>query len=117
MYSLLSTSVTVGFNLTSSPAFWVFLVCLMVVVALFVVTLVRQIIFTKNCEKFQQNLKVGDRVRTFGGVLGKVVSINPKADSKVVTLQTGEEKNVGYLSVDIKTIYCVDTEISTKTTK
>ena len=108
MYSLLATSVTVGFNLTSSPIFWIFVICLLAVFVLFIFTLVRQYIFTKNCNNIQHNLKIGDMVRTFDGVYGKVVNISDSSDGKIVTLQSGTGKNIGFLSVDIKAIYCLD---------
>ncbi len=109
MYSILSTSVTVGFDLTASPAFWIFSLCLLGVFGFFVWTLIRQILFTKRCQNVQANLKVGDRVKTFGGIYGKVVDIAENPDGKVVTIETGDGKNVGYVTVDISSIYNLDT--------
>ncbi|MBR4270668.1 MAG: preprotein translocase subunit YajC [Clostridia bacterium] len=105
MSFLLATTVTVGFNLASSPAFWVFLICLIGVVLLFLWTLIRQILFNRKSHAIQQNLKVGDSVKTFGGVEGKVVDIIDSPDGKMVTLETGKGKHVGYLTVDIKAIF------------
>lgn len=62
----------------------------------------------KEMEKAQQmidSIKKGDQVMTAAGVVGKVVSIENKLDMKLVTIETGDEKHKGYMTMDINAIY------------
>lgn len=62
----------------------------------------------KEMEKAQQmidSIKKGDQVMTAAGVIGKVISIDNKLDMKVITIETGDEKHKGYMTMDINAIY------------
>ena len=62
----------------------------------------------KEMEKAQQmidSIKKGNQVMTAAGVVGKVVSIENKLDMKLVTIETGDEKHKGYMTMDINAIY------------
>ena len=56
-------------------------------------------------QKMIDNLKKGDTVLTYAGVIGKIVGIEDKQGYKTVTLETGNEKHKGYMCVDIASIY------------
>jgi outer membrane biosynthesis protein TonB len=51
------------------------------------------------------NLKKGDTVLTYAGVIGKIVGIEDKQGYKTVTLETGNEKHKGYMCIDVASIY------------
>ena len=62
----------------------------------------------KEMAKAQQvmdSLKKGDKVLTSAGVIGKIVGIADKDGYKTVTIETGDEKHKGYMTVDIAAIY------------
>ncbi|MGI5842266.1 MAG: preprotein translocase subunit YajC [Christensenellales bacterium] len=64
----------------------------------------------KESEKLKQltdDLKVGEKVLTTSGVYGEIIAITPQEQGKLVTLKTGDEDHVGYISVDILAIYTV----------
>lgn len=51
------------------------------------------------------SLKIGDKVLTTNGIYGKIVGTRDEFDRKVITLETGDENNKGYVSVDAYAIY------------
>ena len=62
----------------------------------------------KEMAKAQQvmdSLKKGDKILTTAGVIGKVVGIEEKDGYKTVTIETGDEKHKGYMTMDINAIY------------
>ena len=60
---------------------------------------------TEMQQKMMDNLKKGDTVLTYAGVIGKIVGIENKDGYKTVTLETGNEKHKGYMCVDIASVY------------
>lgn len=83
----------------------VFIVALIIIYPIMIVT--------KNKKQRQQmqeqtnSLKRGDRVLTASGVYGKVVDLHQDGDKTIVTIETGTEKNRGYISVDSYAIYSI----------
>ena len=62
----------------------------------------------KEMAKAQQvmdSLKKGDKILTTAGVIGKIVGIEEKDGYKTVTIETGDEKHKGYMTMDINAIY------------
>ena len=53
------------------------------------------------------SLKRGDRISTTSGIYGKIVDLQLDNDKKIVTIETGTEKNKGYVSVDAYAIYSI----------
>ena len=52
-------------------------------------------------------IKVGDLVKTAGGIIGKVTKISDKGEIKTVVLETGSKSEKSYLEFDMTSIYCV----------
>lgn len=52
-------------------------------------------------------IKVGDLVKTAGGIIGKVNKISDKGEIKTVVLETGSKSEKSYLEFDMTSIYCV----------
>ena len=52
-------------------------------------------------------LKVGDMVRTAGGIIGRIVKISDKGEIKTVVLETGTKTEKSYMEFDLSMIYCV----------
>ena len=60
-------------------------------------------------------LKVGDMVKTGGGIIGKITKITDKGEVKTIVLETGSKTNKSYLELDISMVYCVLKKSTTKT--
>jgi preprotein translocase YajC subunit len=91
-----------------SPTQWVLLALIVGLIILYpIFTVYRN---KKEREKFDQlarDLKVGDKILTSSGTYGEIVAIDERETGKVLTLKTGNDAHVGYLSVDILTVYTV----------
>lgn len=63
----------------------------------------------KNQEyiKMIDSIKVGDLVKTAGGIIGKVNKITDKGEIKTVVLETGSKTEKSYMELDMSMIYCV----------
>ena len=77
------------------------------------------LISTRNKKENQRmqeqtnSLKRGDKVLTTSGVYGTIVDLQLDDDRKIVTIETGTEKNKGYISVDAYAIYTIFKEEDT----
>ena len=54
-----------------------------------------------------ESIKVGDLVKTAGGIIGRVNKISDKGDIKTVILETGSKTEKSYMEFDMTMIYCV----------
>ena len=54
------------------------------------------------------NLKKGDKVKTYSGVYGTIIEIVQTDDGKVVTIETGNDKHKSYVSYDIRAVYAIN---------
>lgn len=53
------------------------------------------------------SLKRGDEVLTTSGVYGKVLEVKQDGEAKKVVIETGNDKNKSYLTIDAYSIYAV----------
>ena len=83
-------------------------VLLVLVVGIFVLNYFRSKKNKENMQNMVDNLKVGDNVKTYSGLYGKILEIVETTDGKVAVLETGSEKNRGIFSIDINAIYGID---------
>lgn len=89
--------------------------CSIIIYVVLIVALVAMLIlpyFTqrkKNQEylKMIEAIKVGDLVKTAGGIIGKVNKITDKGEIKTVVLETGSKTEKSYMELDMTMIYCV----------
>lgn len=68
----------------------------------------------KMAEDFANNLKVGDKVKTYSGIYGKIISIKDTPSGKICVIETGEGKNTSYMAVDVFAIYNIETPVTEK---
>lgn len=61
----------------------------------------------QKAQEQANSLKRGDEVITSAGVYGKVLEVKQDGDAKKVVIETGNEKNKSYLTVDAYCIYTV----------
>ena len=57
--------------------------------------------------KMIDSMKVGDLVKTAGGIIGRITKISDKGDIKTVILETGSKTEKSYMEFDMSMIYCV----------
>ena len=84
------------------------IVLLVLVVGIFILNYFRSKKSQETMKDMVDSLKVGDNVKTYSGLYGKIIEIVETTDGKVAILETGSEKNKGIFSIDINAIYGID---------
>lgn len=88
---------------------WIILIVLLVVlVVMYIFSYIKRKKYNQEAIAMIDALKPGDKVKTYSGIYGTIVSIRETTDGKVVTLETGDGKHVSYVTVDTSVIYCID---------
>ena len=59
----------------------------------------------ESAQKMVDSLKKGDTVLTASGVIGKIVGMDTKNGYKTVTIETGDQKHKGYITLDVAAVY------------
>lgn len=83
-------------------------VLLVLVIGIFLLNYFRSKKNQESMKNMVDGLKVGDNVKTYSGIYGKIIEIVETTDGKVAVLETGSEKNKGIFSIDINAIYGID---------
>ncbi len=96
-------------NNSGGASSWIILAVLLVVlVVMYVFSYIRRKKYNQEAVAMIEALKPGDKVKTYSGMYGTIVSIRETTDGKIVTLETGDEKHISYVTVDTSVIYCLD---------
>lgn len=53
------------------------------------------------------SIKVGDLVKTAGGIIGRVTKMTDKGEIKTIILETGSKSDKSTMEFDISSVYCV----------
>ena len=53
------------------------------------------------------SIKVGDLVKTAGGIIGRVTKMTDKGEIKTIILETGSKSDKSTMEFDINSVYCV----------
>lgn len=61
----------------------------------------------REYEAMISSLKVGDLVKTAGGIIGRITKIMNKGEINTVILETGSKTEKSYMEFDINMIYCI----------
>lgn len=104
MISLLGTESTGG----SNGMLWVLLAMLAVLIVAYIFSYMKRKKYNQETSNMLNSLKPGDKVKTYSGFYGTVVSIRETTDGKVVTLETGDDDHKSYTTIDSNAIYCID---------
>ena len=83
-------------------------ILLVLCVVLFVLYYFRNKKYQQNAETMSNNLKKGDKVKTYSGVYGTIIEIVQTDDGKVVTIETVNDKHKSYVSYDIRAVYAIN---------
>ncbi len=87
-----------------NPISLVVMIALIVgVIALFIWTSISNKKKQKQAQETLNNIKIGDRVKTIGGICGFIVQIND--DENTFVLETGLEETKSYVKFDKQAIY------------
>ncbi len=87
---------------------WILIVLLVLLIGAYVFSYFKRKKYNQETSAMLSSLKPGDRVKTYSGFYGTIVSIRETTDGKVVTLETGDEDHKSYTTIDSNAIYCID---------
>ena len=90
--------------------YWYFIVIALVLVGMYVFSYIRRRKYNQQVSETLNNLKAGDKVKTYSGFYGTIISIKETTDGKVALLETGEGKYKSYSEIDLNAIYGVDSK-------
>lgn len=85
----------------------IYVVLIIALVAMLIMPYFTQKKKNKEYMDMIESMKVGDLVKTAGGIIGKITKISDKGDLKTVILETGSKTEKSYMEFDITMIYCV----------
>lgn len=85
----------------------VYVILIVVMLALLIMPYFTQKKKNQEFAKMLEAMKVGDLVKTAGGIIGRITKITDKGDIKTVILETGSKTEKSYMEFDISMIYCV----------
>ncbi len=90
----------------------IIMLCVMgaLLVGMFIFSRISKKKSAQKAEEAINQLKVGDKIVTQAGIFGTIKGIEETTFGKVFLLETGEGKNVGYLSVAATSIWGMDTK-------
>lgn len=58
-------------------------------------------------EEFVNNLKTGDKIKTYSGIYGTIISLKETPNGKIAVIETGEKGTKTTMTIDLFAIYCV----------
>ena len=85
----------------------IYVVLIVALVAMLIMPYFTQRRKNKEFMEMIDSMKVGDLVKTAGGIIGKITKITDKGDFKTVILETGSKTEKSYMEFDMTMIYCV----------
>ncbi len=92
---------------TSSGSIIIYVVLIVALIAMLILPYFTQRKKNQEYMKMIDSIKVGDLVKTAGGIIGKVNKITDKGEIKTVVLETGSKSEKSYMELDMSMIYCV----------
>ena len=85
----------------------IYVVLIIALVAMLIMPYFTQKKKNKEYMDMIDSMRVGDLVKTAGGIIGKITKISDKGDIKTVILETGSKTEKSYMEFDMAMIYCV----------
>ena len=85
----------------------VYIILIVALVAMLIMPYFSQRKKNQEYMKMIESMRVGDLVKTAGGIIGKIKKITDKGDIKTVILETGSKTEKSYMEFDMTMIYCV----------
>ena len=88
----------------NTGSIWIYVVLIVLVVLMLVLPSITNRRRMKEYNQMLDQLRVGDEVRTIGGVIGRVTKINTKGDIKTFVLETGSKGNKTTMEFDMAAV-------------
>ena len=85
-------------------SWWIYVVLIVMVVVMLVLPMVTNKKKMKEYNQMLDQLRVGDKVRTIGGVVGRVTKISTKGDIKTFILETGSKGSKTTMEFDMAAV-------------
>ena len=101
MLNLLLSGETTANN---GSSIWIYVVLIVMVVAMLVLPSITNKRRMKEYNQMLDQLRVGDEVRTIGGVVGRVTKINTKGELKTFVLETGAKGSKTTMEFDMAAV-------------
>lgn len=92
---------------TNAGTIVIYVILILVLVAMLIMPYFTQKKNKREFDRMLDSIRVGDLVKTAGGIIGKVTKITDKGEIKTVILETGSKTEKSYMEFDITMIYCV----------
>ena len=83
---------------------WVYVILIVLVVAMLVLPTITNRRRMKEYNTMLDQLRVGDEIRTIGGVVGRVTKINTKGEIKTFVLETGAKGSKTTMEFDMAAV-------------
>ena len=101
MLNLLLSSETTANN---GSSIWIYVILIVMVVAMLVLPSITNRRRMKEYNTMLDQLRVGDEIRTIGGVVGRVTKINTKGEIKTFVLETGAKGSKTTMEFDMAAV-------------
>ena len=88
----------------NGSSIWIYVVLIVLVVAMLVLPSITNRRRMKEYNTMLDQLRVGDEVRTIGGVVGRVTKINTKGELKTFVLETGAKGSKTTMEFDMAAV-------------
>jgi len=93
------------------------IIMLAFIVVLIVVSTTKRKKESKMADEFVNNLKVGDKIKTYSGIFGTIIALKEKEYGKIAVIETGEGNNKTTMVIDLMSIYCITEQTKDKDAK
>ena len=88
-------------------SWWIYIVLIGLILVMLVVPTITNRKRAKEYNQMIDNIRVGDLVRTVGGIIGRITKINEKDGYKTIIVETGAKGSKSTMEFDIASIYAV----------
>lgn len=86
---------------------WIYVVLIGLLVVMLVLPMITNRKRSKEYNNMLDNIRVGDTVRTIGGIIGRITKINEKEGYKTIIIETGAKNAKTTMELDMASIYTV----------
>lgn len=92
---------------TFANSWWIYLVLGVLIVLMLVVPMFTNRKRAKEYNDMISSIKVGDTIRTVGGIIGRITKINDKDGYKTIIVETGAKGSKTTMELDMASVYTV----------
>lgn len=88
-------------------SWWIYIVLIGLILVMLVLPMITNRKRTKEYNNMLDNIRVGDTIRTVGGIIGRITKINDKDGYKTIIIETGAKNAKTTMELDMASIYGV----------